>query len=232
MPTEGAPDTLSRPMNAPWSHADAKAEPRVALALLEALRTSDTPTRTLEAEDFSQSLPRRLGLNEVVARQIQRYETLRKRNRMLEGEELANLFRLVGRRPDAGNVFERAGTILAEQDLDDRSLASRLLSRIMPAAMARRAAARATESLARRVNPGATVRRELTPLTLIVEGALPAGACGNSHGCRLLKAALESFSTWYLGAEAVAAHPLCEARGDSACLWRSREDAGPAPGGG
>lgn len=211
-------------MNDPWS--DAKAEPRVALALLEALRTSDTPTRTLEAEDFTQSLPRRLGLNEVVARQIRRYETLRKRKRKLDASELADLCRLVGRRPDAGDVFARAGRLLAREHMEDRSLPARVGARLLPEPLARRRAASTLEKLARRVNPGATVRRELVPLTLIVEGSLLAKACGDSHGCRLLLASLEALAAGYLGEEIAAAHPLCEARGDSACVWRPREEAG------
>lgn len=219
-----------RPMNAPWSHAEA--EPEIALVLLEALRTSDTPTRTLEAEDFSQSLPRRLGLNEVVSRQIQRYETLRKRKRKLDASELADLYRLVDRRPDAGNVFARAGTILAEDHLQGRPLPARLVSRILPEALSRRSAARALEKLAGRVNPGSTVQRELRPLTLVVEGSLPAGASGNSSGCRLLQSALETMASHYLGVEAPGAHPLCEARGDGTCLWRTREERPGAPDGG
>lgn len=211
-------------MSDPWSHA--KAEPKVALALLEALRSSDTPARTLEAEDFSQSLPRRLGLNEVVSRQIQQYETLRKRSRNLEAEELADLCRLVDRRPDAGSVFARAGTILAEGQLRSGLLPTHLAGRIAPDALSRRWAARALERLARRVNPGATVRHELHPLTLVVEGSLTAGASGNSHGCRLLQSSLETVAGHHLDASEPGVHPLCEARGDDACLWRLREQRG------
>lgn len=209
-------------MSDPWSHA--KAEPEIALVLLEALRTSDTPQQTLEAEDFTQSLPRRLGLNEVVSRQIQRYETLRKRRRKLEAEELADLFRLVARRPDAGNVFSRAGTALAREHLAGRKLPARLLDRVLPEALCRRRAARALEKLAERVNPGATVEHELRPFALVVEGSLPAAASGTSHGCRLLQASLETLASDYLDVDEAGTHPLCEARGDDACLWRTREE--------
>lgn len=211
------------------SHADVMVQPRVALALLEALRTNDTPAEILEAEDFSQSLPRRLGLSAVIARQIQRYEALAKQNRQLEASEVVDLFRLISRRPDAGDIFRRAGEELAEQELRGRSVLARGTVRILPDFAARTLALRRLRRLAAAVNPAAGIRSERKPASLIVEGSLPAYACESTEGCRVLVSPVQLLLSSYLGLEAEAVHPLCEARGDSACVWRLQQ-TGPASG--
>ena len=50
-----------------------KVNPAIALALLHSLRATDTPDEVIEDESFRVSLPRRLGLNEVVDAQMRRY---------------------------------------------------------------------------------------------------------------------------------------------------------------
>lgn len=207
------------------SHADVTVQPRVALALLEALRTSDTPSEILEAEDFAQSLPRRLGLSSVIARQIQRYEGLEKQSRALEASEVVDLFQLVSRRPDAVRVFRRAGEHLARQELEGRSMLARGATRILPDFAARTLALRRLCRLAAAVNPAAGIRSERNPASLIVEGCLPAYACDSPEGCLVLVAPVQSFLNSYLGLEAEAVHPLCEAAGDSACVWRLQQTA-------
>ena len=63
----------------------------------------------LEAEDPSVTMPRRLGLSDVVERQIRTYRgDVRRRMRLTDGE-IRDLFRLVIRRPDAEEMFFRAG---------------------------------------------------------------------------------------------------------------------------
>lgn len=200
--------------------ADVTVQPRVALALLEALRTSDTPSEVLEAEDFSQSLPRRLGLSAVIASQIQRYEALQERNRELDASEVVDLFQLISRRPDASSVFRRAGDHLSREELGGRSAVARGTTRILPDFAARALALRRLRRLAAAVSPYAGVRSERKPPSLIVEGCLPAFACDSPKGCLLLTGPVQSFLGTYLGIEAEVVHPLCEARGDSACVWR------------
>lgn len=201
----------------------------VGVALLEALRSSDTPPETLEAEDFSQSLPRRLGLSGVIERQIERYARLEDEGEGLPASDAEDLFRLIGRRSDAGDVFRRAGRALAERDLRGRSLGSRAVSRAGPGALARWMALRAAAGLARRVNPAASVRTERDPPSLVVEGSLPARACGGPEGCELLAEGLEAYLSSYAGTDSSGVHPLCESTGDSACVFRLEGHGDAAP---
>jgi hypothetical protein len=77
----------------------------VALRLLEVMRGLDLPTEVLEDEDPTRTMPRRLGLSDVVDRQIRTLrEDVRKGVRVSD-EEVQGLIRLVVRRPDAEDVF-------------------------------------------------------------------------------------------------------------------------------
>lgn len=199
----------------------ARTTPVVALALLEALRSSDTPEEVLEEEDVQQSLPRRLGLSEVVGTQIRRYRDLKDRKVKLSARELADLFVLVDRRPDAGDVFARAGAWLVRRQLRERRLRRGMARVPLPHALQRHLAFRAARTVARQVNPGAEVRIERKPPALVLEGSLPAAA-GVPEACRMVRASLAtSLSLHGLEpADGGPLHPLCEGRGDSCCLWR------------
>lgn len=201
----------------------------VGVTLLEALRSTDTPSETLEAEDFSQSLPRRLGLSGVIDRQIERYARMADRGEDLAPADAADLFRLISRRSDAGDVFRRAGRALAGRDLESRGLGSRAISWAGPAVLTRWLALRAATGLARRVNASASVRSERDPPTLVVEGCLPARACDDRDGCELLAAGLQAYLASYAGADGRAVHPLCESVGDPACVFRLAGPAEAAP---
>ena len=57
----------------------------VALTLLEVIRQQDLPTEVLESEDTSHTMPRRLGLSDVIDKQIRRYrDEVRKRQRITD----------------------------------------------------------------------------------------------------------------------------------------------------
>ena len=199
----------------------ARTTPVVALALLESLRSSDTPEEVLEEEDVQQSLPRRLGLSEVVETQIRRYRDLKENRAKMSARELADLFVLVARRPDAGAVFERAGAWLARRQLHEKRIRSGMARVPLPETVQRRLALSTARSVAGQVNPGGSVRTERKPPALVVEGSLPPAA-GVPDACRVVRAALEtSFSLHGLeSGEGGAQHPMCESRGDSCCLWR------------
>ena len=201
--------------------ADRRTTPRVALALLESLRSTDTPAEVLEDEDLQQSLPRRLGLSSAVEAQIRRYRELASSKGELRAAELADLFALVGRRPDAAEVFAAAGRELARHRLAGRRIRERLLGIRLPENLRRRLAFRVARKVAREVNPGAGLRTDSSPLALVVEGSLPAAAA-IPEACNLVRAALgSSLDAHGLDTGTDAAHPLCESRGDDCCLWRA-----------
>ncbi len=200
----------------------------VGVVLLEALRSTDTPPEILEAEDFTQSLPRRLGLSGVIERQIERYTRLEEEGQGLEPSDAEDLFRLISRREDSGDVFRRAGRELARRELGSRSIGSKALSWTGPTVLTRWLALRAAARLAHRVSPIGSVRTERTPPSLVVEGCLPARACESPDGCEILARGLETFLGAYTGSEAPVVHPMCESTSDPACVFRlaSRNEDG------
>lgn len=192
----------------------------VGVVLLEALRSTDTPPETLEAEDFSQSLPRRLGLSGVIERQIERYTRLEEDGEGLDPSAAEDLFRLISRRDDSRDVFRRAGRDLARRELESRGIGSKALAWTGPSVLTHWLALRAAARLARRVSPSGSVRTERNPPSLIVEDCLPARACRGRDGCQLLARGLQTFLEAYAGSEARVVHPMCESAADPACIFR------------
>ena len=85
----------------------------VALTILEVIQVSDRPFEVFEEEDTSITMPRRLGLSDVVVRRIQNYQVETKKGNKISDEEFSDLVRLVIRRPDARAVFLECGARLA-----------------------------------------------------------------------------------------------------------------------
>ena len=87
--------------------------PQVALALLECLRAADRPDEYLEDEVPSATLPRRLGLSDVIGKEIRKYEEEARRGRRVAEADVGGLIGLVIRRGDSDEVFRRVGQRLA-----------------------------------------------------------------------------------------------------------------------
>jgi hypothetical protein len=216
------------PSRAPTPLEQISASPLVALALLEAMRSADTPIETLEDEDVQRSLPRRLGLSDVVEGQIRRFRELTDRGGTTHAQQLADLFALVDRRTDAPVVFGRAGRWLVAHEVTRGKERAGMARLPLPGAMRRRLALRAVRGVATLVSPGSAVTTESSPMGLTVAGCLPAYACGTSTGCGLITAAFGAALGAYDVEEArderdPVHHPLCESRGDAACIWRVTE---------
>jgi hypothetical protein len=205
-----------------------RASPLVGLALLEAMRSADTPVEMLEDETFEHSLPRRLGLSELVEAQIRRFRELVGSKGATTARQLADLYALVDRRADAPVVFARAGRWLVAHEATggkERAFIARLP---IPNALRRRLAMRAVRRVAELVSPGSAIHVESSPLSLAVEGCLPAYACGTSSGCHVITTAFTSALGAFDVEEAresrdPVSHPLCESRGDASCIWRVAE---------
>lgn len=199
--------------------SDARISPAVGLVLLESVRAADLPDEEwMEHGDLPEE-PRRLGLSAAVVEQIQRYAQLRERRDALPIDEVASLFELISRRPDAGAVFGEAGRRLARRELGEPVLHSRLSSLTLPRSARHRLALRQVKRLARRVSPGGEVRVEPGPPRLSVRGSLPVRAAGGSVGCALLRGAMEAVLDAYRAGEVEIEHRRCEGRDDRACVW-------------
>lgn len=187
----------------------------VALRLLEVMRDMDLPQEILEDEDPSRTMPRRLGLSDVVDRQIRTYrEDVRRRVR-LSDEEVRGLFRLVIRRPDSEKVFHQAGRLLATGTR--RFGWRRLLPRSGRFAMARVRTARGLKGLFGRPIGG------FARGAFVIEGrALFFIDCDpGGDACHLLSGYCEETLEHAIGGSAAVTHSLCQSRGDSVCRWEA-----------
>jgi len=95
------------------SSASFSVDPLIPLTLLEAVRDVDRPEGEAEAEYVPELLNKRLGTHDTVYAQIRRYGEALKRGQQIDVAEVSALARLIGRRPDAAEVFRSAGFSMA-----------------------------------------------------------------------------------------------------------------------
>lgn len=202
----------------------------VALALLESLRAADTPTDpgALTETDLPLNLRRRLGLSRVVDDQIKRYAA--RRGDGVSAAEVASLFELISRRPDADRVFAAAGRRLAEAQLEERAFGVRV-GRALPERVRERLALRRVRRLARVVSPGSEVNVQARPAALTVQECLPARAVGEGVGCSLFEGAIAEVLDAYRASGYRVVHDQCEGREASRCRWTLEPASTPATDG-
>ena len=185
----------------------------VALTLLEVIRDQDAPTETLESEDTSHTMPRRLGLSGVIDSQIRRYrEEAGKRGRISD-EEFRDLVRLVIRRPDSEDVFNHTGAILAG-DLRPPGWRSSLPRSVAFSLARRRVRRRLFKLFGRRVGGFAAGPFTLEARTHLLLDGDPGG-----DACHFLTGFCECALQRYFGRRARVVHSLCESRRDAMCRW-------------
>jgi hypothetical protein len=178
------------------------------------MRALDLPTEILAAEDPTRTMPRRLGLSDVVGQQIRLFQGQVKRRERITDDRARDLFRLVLRRPDSEEIFFQAGQRLAEHVEPNR-----ILRRLYPR--------RVLFSLARR-----QIRRRLVFLFGRGIGAFAPGAFrleAKGHffldmdpggdACALLSGLAGSILSRYLGQDVAVTHSSCEARKNELCRW-------------
>ena len=189
----------------------------MALRVLEVIRDQDVPGEILGEEDPAQTLPRRLGLSEVVERQIRSYRQDVRRRLKLTDEEITDLFRLVARRPDATEIFEKVGRVLS-----DRSPSTTAWRLLLPGriafAVARTVMRRRLKALFGR-RMGGFARGPFAiegRAHLFIESDPEGAACNLVTG--LCEATLEGVS----GRAIRVRHSRCQSRGDQQCRWEGR----------
>lgn len=202
-----------------------KVNPAIAIALLHSLRATDTPAEFIEDESFRVSLPRRLGLNEVVDAQMRRYAEIRDRRGVISPDEYGNLLQLIDRRPDAVAVFASAGRNLAEARFSEPSRFDRYRGRFTPAGVRRRKLIRAMTDVARALEPGATIEPVTEGGADGIDVLAPplATTTADGAGCALMTAALEVCAVRVGSDAARLSHELCVGRGDDRCRWITSE---------
>ena len=187
----------------------------MALRLLEVMRGLDLPKEVLEDENPTRTMPRRLGLSDVVDRQIRTLREDVRRGARVSDEEVQGLIRLVVRRPDARAVFQQAGRLLAESG---RSPGLRsILPRRMRFSLARSRARRGLQRLFGRPM-GGFGRGHFT-----IEGrALFLIACDpGGAACHMISGFCEETIEQIMGGTARVTHTSCESRHDPLCKWEA-----------
>jgi predicted hydrocarbon binding protein len=189
------------------------------LAILESVRHHDRPEELLEDEDLATSLPRRLGLTGVVDSQIHRYRTAQKKRERVSSAQVADLLRLVLRRPDAEPILHEAGAAIAREH--GRKPLSRFtaIGRFLPGGLATRIARRSLRRLLKRIGGGVPVRVTRDPLKVEMDSPVTARVDRWAVACILYSAAIQEAVHQATGSNPHVQHTHCEARGDSVCLW-------------
>ena len=201
--------------------ATANVTPVFPLILLETMRDMDRPDEYLEGEDVAVSMPRRLGLSDVVGKQIHRFKEEVKRKRMQSPATVADLIGLVIRRPDADEIFEEAGRRVARHAWGERSGAFRRTVRWLPQGAKQRSARKAATRLFRQLAGDGAFSVGIKPVSLAITGSLTAAADPGGAACAFYTGVLSELMTQYNGRRHAAQHPRCEARGGGGCEWTS-----------
>ena len=132
-------------------------DPIVPLTLLETVRDVDRPDAETEAEYVPEMLNKRLGMTDTVFAQIRRYNEAVQRGKLVARDEVAALVRLVGRRPDALQLFEAVGEATARAVYQRMSGLRRGALNVLPKLVARPLARRKARSIeARYFGPALT----------------------------------------------------------------------------
>jgi predicted hydrocarbon binding protein len=190
------------------------------LLLLETMRDRDRPEEVLEDEDISISLPRRLGLSEVVRVQIHRFgEEVRQRRQQVPSQ-VEDLVRLVIRRPDAEEIFAEAGRRVAHRYWSERPDGMRRMVGFLPKPLAVIAAQRAGRRMFAELVGRSRYKLNRRPVILRIDDALTVRADPGGMACAFYTGALAELLELYTKRPHVVIHASCAAlRSDSACLW-------------
>jgi predicted hydrocarbon binding protein len=199
--------------------AGATVTPVFPLILLETMRDMDRPEEYLEGENIAVSMPRRLGLSDVVFTQIHRFKDEVKRKRMQHPDVVADLIRLVIRRPDADEIFEEAGRRVARHAWGERSGAFRRMVRFLPQGARQRSARKAAQRLFRQLSGTGSLDVTVKPVALSITNSITGQADPGGAACAFYAGVLSELVTQYTGRRHSARHDRCETRGGKSCEW-------------
>lgn len=190
-----------------------RVQARVALVLLETLRSQDLPGEILDDEDLTLTLPRRLGLSDVIEAQIRRYRQEARRHRRIPLSEVVDLMRLVVRRPDSEEVFKVVG-----EGLTTASEAPGW-RKIYPRRLAFRLARTRIQRRLRVLFGSPVVRTVQTPFTLEALGDVLLRGDPGGDACAIVTGIAQSVLRAYGLGDATVIHSECRGRSQESCLW-------------
>lgn len=191
------------------------------LAILEAMRSLDSPSDEEVAEYVDELLKKRLGLSDTVAAQITRYESVARRDGPVGIAELEQILRLAGRRTDSALVFADAGRRAARRAVGRALPPTRWMARHLPRLLGRPIGFGAARRAARDVFAAALVR-EGPAAKAVVEHPIAVRATPDGAACAFFAAGLGELLRQLMDFEGALMHERCQARGDARCEWRPR----------
>jgi predicted hydrocarbon binding protein len=191
----------------------------IPLSFLEAVRSVDSPDGDLEAEFVAELRAKRFGLSDTVYAQIKRYNEAVKKNTRPSHEEAVALATLIGRRPDAEQVFRAAGRYVARESYQRIPLLSRQMIALFPSLLSRPMALKQARRAAERYWNGA-VRRSGGHLLLEVPESVTVESAPSSLGCTYYEESLHELLRLLGASSGRVDHVRCRARGEGNCEWR------------
>jgi hypothetical protein len=194
------------------------------LSFLEAVRNVDLPDDDPDAELVPELRNKRLGLSDTVYAQILRYSEAARRHQRAVQDEATGIAKLIGRRPDAAEVFRAAGRYLAAQAYQAIPGSSRKLIAVLPAFVARPMALRHTARIARRYLNG-TVRRSGSFISLEVPHSTTVNSAPGRAGCVYYAEFLTELLRLLGTSVSAVDHVRCAAYGEGSCEWRAEWSA-------
>jgi hypothetical protein len=186
----------------------------VGLSLLEVIRSLDLPSEVLASEDPAQTMPRRLGLSEVVEQQIRLFKEQVRRKEKITDQQAQDLVHLVLRRPDSEEAFFQAGDLLADGVKSLGGL-KKLYSEKARYSLARRESRKLIKSLFGR--PIGSFAHG--PFTLEARGHFLLDLDPGGDACALLTGLSQAVLRACLPQKVRVLHTSCEARKDDQCRW-------------
>ena len=195
----------------PKNHRRVKAI--VGLRLLEVVRDRDLPTELLEEEDPARTIPRRLGLSDVVDRQIRMYGDDVRKGVHLMDQGITDLFTLVNRRSDSDEVFFNTGRELVEVHFPFR------WGRVFPESIQYMFARTYLSWHLKHLFGRHILTFAEGPLNVEVQGLFFEGGDPEGSTCYLISGICQRILEQIGHRSAEVSHTLCQARGDDRCRW-------------
>jgi hypothetical protein len=198
----------------------AEAHSILPLAVLEAIRSLDSPSDEEVAEYVDELLKKRFGLSDTVAAQIGRYGAAARRDGPVREEELVQILRLVSRRTDAALVFADGGRRAARRALGRLGGTTLWLARHLPRPLRRFVGFRSARRASREVF-GAGLRREGGDAVATVAHGVAIRATPDGASCTFFASAFSELLRQLVEFEGTMSHSRCRSRGDDRCEWRT-----------
>ena len=202
-------------------HMTSTVNPRIPLSLLEAIRRIDTtPDDTIDTEYVAELRNKRLGLSDTVYTQIRRYNDAMKRGQRIPFTEAEGLGTLIGRRPDAEELFQSAGHILASDIYGSISPTTRGSIRLLPGFISHPMALKQIVLVVEKYLDG-TLERTGSFLSLKISESVTVKGAPRSAGCVFYETAFRDLLKVLIHAGDQVDHVVCAQRGEGFCEWRA-----------